>query len=59
MEDRRNHVRDRRNYSLRPEFTLRDSDNILVLEDRRRVLDRRMSSIEVDWIDEHLIEHFG
>ena len=59
MEDRRSHIRDRRDYSRRPEFPLRDSDNILVFEDRRRIPDRRMSSIEVDWIDEHLIEHSG
>ena len=52
MKDRRSHIRDRRSYRQRPEFPLRDSDNILVLADRRRVPDRRTGSIEVDWIEE-------
>ena len=55
MKDRRNHKRDRRSYRQRPEFPLRDSDNILVLEDRRRLPDRRTGIIEVYWIEEDLV----
>ena len=54
VKDRRRHKGDRRSYRQRPEFPLRDSDGNLVLEDRRRVPDRRTASIEVDWIDEDL-----
>jgi len=52
MKDRRSHKRDRRNFTQQQEFPLRDSDNKLVLADRRRVPDRRTGSIEVDWIEE-------
>ena len=54
MKDRRSQTRDRRSYEQRPEYPLWDSDNILVLEDRRRVPDRRTDSIEVDWIEEDM-----
>ncbi len=52
VKDRRRNRQDRRNHRQRPEFPLRDSENRLVLEDRRRVPDRRTADIEVDWIEE-------
>ena len=55
MKDKRSQTPDRRNYRKYKEFPLKDSENMFVLADRRRVPDRRTDHIEVDWIEEDLV----
>jgi len=55
LKDKRSQTRERRNYGQNKAFPLQDSDNNIVLADRRRVPDRRIQHIEVDWVEEDLV----
>ena len=54
MREKRTRLKGRRDYEQPPECFIWRSDNTSVVNDRRRVPDRRVESIEVDWIDEEL-----
>ena len=55
LDNKRSQTRDRRNYGQDKAFPLQDSNNRFVLADRRRVPDRRIHHIEVDWVEEVLV----
>ena len=55
LKDKRSQTRERRNYGQIKAFPLQDSDSQIVLADRRRVPDRRIRNIEVDWVEEDLV----
>ena len=55
MKDKRSQTRERRNYGQSAVFPLQDSGSQIVLADRRRVPDRRIRYIEVDWVEEDLV----
>lgn len=54
VNERQEKIKDRRNSRIRQKFPFWDRDNNLVTEDRRRVPDRRLDNIEVEWVDEDL-----
>jgi hypothetical protein len=41
---------DRRQCGVSPRFPMHDADNKLVKQDRRKLPDRRLSGIEVEWL---------
>jgi hypothetical protein len=46
----RNHT-DRRCRAAAPRYPFRDSDGNLVRQDRRKLPDRRLDGIEVEWLE--------
>ncbi len=54
MKDRRTRKTGRRDYEQSREYFFGRNDNQSIAKDRRRVPDRRIDNVEVDWIDEDL-----
>jgi hypothetical protein len=55
MNNKRLQSADRRQYGAMPELPFKDSNGARVMEDRRRIPDRRLDNIHADWFDEIVI----
>ena len=56
MSNKRSQSDDRRQNNEAPRFPLKDSNGKLIRVCRRRIPDRRLHNIEVEWIDEIVIK---
>jgi hypothetical protein len=55
MLDRNFHASDRRRVNSMPVVPFRDSNGLTIHEDRRKQPDRRLNSIQAEWVDELLL----
>jgi len=55
MQNRNFPVGDRRRCANMPAVPFRDSHGLTIREDRRRKPDRRLNSIQAEWVDELLL----
>ena len=53
--NKRFQVRDMRHDRTMPRIPFRDSNGVTIKECRRKIPDRRLGSIQVEWIDEVVI----
>jgi hypothetical protein len=55
MLDRNFHASDRRRANSMPAVPFRDSSGLTILQDRRKLPDRRLNNIQAEWVDELLL----
>jgi len=56
MQKNRRRNEDRRKYNGTPGFPFKDSSGAAIRECRRKIPDRRIGSIQTEWIDEIVID---
>jgi hypothetical protein len=55
MRDKRLEIHDRRQNKEMPKGPLKDSNGATIKESRRKIPDRRVGNIKVEWVDEIVI----
>lgn len=55
MRNKSFHVHDRRKAGNMPVVPFRDSNGVIIIADRRKLPDRRLNSIQADWVNEILL----
>jgi hypothetical protein len=55
MENQRFQFGDRRQNEVMPRVPFKDSNGATIMECRRKIPDRRIGNIQVEWIDEGVI----
>jgi hypothetical protein len=52
IKDERDRLEDRRHDIDAPKTPINDNDGVTIIDDRRNTPDRRINSIEVEWVEE-------
>lgn len=55
MRNKRSQISERRQYTVMPRVPFKDSNGATIKECRRKIPDRRIGNIQVEWINEIVI----
>jgi len=55
MPSRNFQVCDRRRSAAVPAIPFRDSKGLIIVEDRRKMPDRRLNTVQAEWVNEFLL----